>query len=403
MAKAVADVNDPDEKQGGFASGNGDITGFSHMHDSGTGGSPSLGNFPLFPQTGCPGDIVDNCFFTKTDRASQRINGTIEAHPGYFAVSLNTSIHTEMTVTNHTALYRLTFPTNSTTPYQNQMALPYSPLILFDLTDLPDSRINGSMGVDGSTGRISGSGTFVPSFGLGTYDLHFCADFSGANIRETGVFMNNRAGSQPKNLRITPNGNSPPVPAGAWTQFQAPTNNQILARVGVSYISVAQACSNAESEIPDFDFDKALKSAEDVWREKLGVIQVDATGVSDELQTVFWSGVYRTMISPQDYTGENPLWESSEPYYDSFYCIWDSFRSIHPLLTLLDPESQTLMIRSLIDTYRHEGKSIGPLDRHILISFRSSSRLPNVALQGIYTGWIKRRYCARGLLPEEYN
>ena len=359
MAKAVADVNDPDEKQGGFASGNSDITGFSHMHDSGTGGSPSLGNFPLFPQTGCPGDIVDNCFFTKTDRASRRINGTVEAHPGYFAVSLNTSIHTEMTVTNHTALYRLTFPTNSTTPCQNQTVLPYSPLILFDLTDLPDSRINGSMGVDASSGRISGSGTFVPSFGLGTYDLHFCADFSGATIRDTGVFMNNRAGSQPKNVSITPNGNSPPVPAGAWTQFQAPANNQILARVGVSFMSIAQACSNAESEIPDFDFNKVLNSAEDVWREKLGVIQVDATGVSDDLQTVFWSGAYRAMISPQDYTGENPLWESSEPYYDSYYCIWDSFRSIHPLLTLLDPESQTLMVRSLIDTYRHEGRFIG--------------------------------------------
>ena len=356
MAKAVADVNDPDEKQGGFASGDSDITGFSHMHDSGTGGSPSLGNFPLFPQTGCPGDIVNNCFFTKTDRASRRINGTVEAHPGYFAVSLNTSIHTEMTVTNHTALYRLTFPADSTSPCEKETALPYSPLLLFDLTDLPESRINGSIGVDASTGRISGSGTFAPSFGLGNYDLHFCADFSGATIRDTGVFMNNRAGSQPKNISITPNGNSPPVPAGAWTQFLAPANNQILARVGVSFISVAQACSNAESEIPDFDFDKVLKSAEDVWREKLGVIEVDAKGVSDELQTVFWSGAYRAMISPQDYTGENPLWKSTEPYYDSYYCIWDSFRSIHPLLTLLDPNSQTLMVRSLIDTYRHEGK-----------------------------------------------
>lgn len=75
----------------------------------------------------------------------------------------------------------------------------------------------------------------------------------------------------------------------------------------------------------------------------------------DDLQTIFWSGVYRAMISPQDYTGENPLWESDEPYYDSYYCIWDSFRSIHPFLTLVDPHSQTLMIRSLIDIYRHEG------------------------------------------------
>lgn len=262
-----------------------------------------------------------------------------------------------MTVTNHTALYRVTFPTNSSTSYGNQTALPYSPLILFDLTDLPESRINGSIEVDGTTGRIVGNGTFNPSFGLGTYDLHFCADFSGADIRDTGVFMNNRAGSQPKSAKIRPNGNTPLIPAGAWTQFRAPSNNQILVRVGVSFMNVAQACHNAETEIPDFGFEKVLTAAQDVWREKLSAIKVDATGVSDELQTVFWSGAYRAMISPQDYTGENPLWVSDEPYYDSYYCIWDSFRSIHPLLTLLDPHSQTRMVRSLIDIYRFEGAS----------------------------------------------
>jgi putative alpha-1,2-mannosidase len=319
--------------------------------------SPSLGNFPIFPQFGCPEDNVDNCFFTKTSRASQRINGTVEAHPGYFALSLNTSIHAEMTVTNYTALYRLTFLSNSTTSAQNQTALPYSPLILVDLTDLPDSRTNGSIEVDGNTGRIVGNGTFRPSFGIGSYDLHFCADFSGATVRETGVFINNRAGIEPKSLRVVPDGiNSPPLPAGAWTRFQAPANNQILVRVGVSFISVARACQNAENEILDFEFDNVRTAAEDVWRQKLGVINIDATGVSGGLQTIFWSGVYRAMISPQDYTGENPLWQSSEPYYDSYYCIWDSFRSTHPLITFLDPESQTRMIRSLIDIYRHEGK-----------------------------------------------
>lgn len=357
MAKAVADVNNPEEKQGGFASDDSDITGFSHMHDSGTGGSPSLGNFPIFPQTGCPEDILDNCLFTKTARASQRKYGSVEAHPGYFSVSLNTSIHTEMTTTNHTALYRMTFPTNTTSNITGK-SLPYSPIILVDLTDLPDSRSEGCIQVDGKTGRITGNGTFNPSFGQATshYTLHFCADFSGANIRDTGIFVNNRAGSEPKNISVTPDGiESPPLPVGAWTQFHPPADNQILARVGVSFISVDQACHSAETEIPDFGFEKVRSAAEDAWREKLSVISVDNTGVSDLLQTVFWSGAYRAMISPQDYTGENYLWESDEPYYDSYYCIWDSFRSIHPLLTLLDPWSNTLMVRSLIDIYRHEG------------------------------------------------
>lgn len=268
---------------------------------------------------------------------------------------METKIKAEMTVTNHTALYRFTFPE---TPVESNATL--SPLILADLSDLPDSRINGSINVDGDTGRISGTGSFVPSFGIGSYVLHFCADFSGAEIRDTGVFMNNRAGSEPKNLSVTPDGinNSPEIlPAGAWTRFNAPTkDNQILARVGVSFISVDQACSNAEKEIPEFDFDAVHTAAKDAWTDHLSSISVTpGAGVNSSFQTIFWSGIYRASLSPQDYTGENPLWESDEPYYDSYYCIWDSFRSIHTLITLTDPVSQARMIRSLIDIYRHEG------------------------------------------------
>jgi predicted alpha-1,2-mannosidase len=386
MAKAVADTNGG-ELQGGYASDDSNITGFSHMHDSGTGGvswffflrfvpafqwdslfdfpalskydvliksyeqSPSLGNFPIFAQSGCPDDELNDCLFTKTDRATPRINSSVEATPGYFALNLTSNVRAEMTVTNHTALYRFTFPE---TPAERNATL--SPLILADLSDLPDSRINGSVYVDEDTGRISGTGTFSPSFGIGSYTLHFCADFSGGEIRDTGVFMNNRAGSQPKNLTVVQDGinNSPAIlPAGAWTRFHAST--EILARVGVSFISVDQACSNAEREIPDFDFDGVHTAARQAWTDNLGVVSVKPGGVNESLQTVFWSGLYRAALSPQDYTGENPLWESDEPYYDSYYCIWDSFRSIHSLITLVDPISQACMIRSLIEIYRQEG------------------------------------------------
>ncbi|KAH8586221.1 glycoside hydrolase family 92 protein [Bisporella sp. PMI_857] len=378
-AKSVADVNDPDEKQGGFASGDSEITGFSHTHDSGTGGAPSLGNFPFFPQTGCPGGDINNCFFTKVNRASRRLNNSVKATPGYFSVSLNTSIQVEMTTTEHASVYRITFPRSQTSLVSNDSsALPYNPLILFDLTDLPESRINGSIQVSKGThrgGRFQGNSTFKPSFGLGTYNYNgsfkwdvawFCADVYGANIKDHGVFMNNRAGVWPQNvpISIVPNGNTPLIPAGAWIQYEPPNlNDQIFIRVAVSFYSASRACELVEDEIKGLDgskpnnvFFNTQKVAEDTWREKLSVIKLDTTGVSDELTTVFWSGTYRAMLSPQDNTGQNPLWESDEPYYDSYYCIWDSFRSIHPLLTLLDPHSQTRMIRSLIDIYKHEGK-----------------------------------------------
>ena len=257
---------------------------------------------------------MNNCYFSKELRASKRVNGSVEARAGYFSVALNTSVKAEMTATNHTALYRFTFPTdgsptkkpadgsaNDTKPEP----LPYSPLILADLTDLQDSRSDGSIAVDPDTGRITGNGTFKPSFGIGTYDLHFCADFQGAEIRDTGVFQGIRAGSQFKSLRtFEDNVNRPPLPGGAWVRFRAPESNQILVRVGLSFFSTSQACQNAEREIPGFDFEATRAEAEDAWREKLGSISVDNTGVDKSLQRLFWSGVYRSFISPQDYTGK---------------------------------------------------------------------------------------------------
>jgi putative alpha-1,2-mannosidase len=223
-----------------------------------------------------------------------------------------------MTVSNKTALYRFTFPAEPVPmkggPTTGNSSIPNEPLILADLSDLADTRSKGSVSVDPDSGRITGSGTFNPSFGQGTYTAYFCADFNGASIKETGIFQNTRASSDFKELATeTSTIDGPPIPAGAFVQFKLPANNQILARVGVSFVSTAQACNNAETEIPNFDFNRTLATAEDAWRQKLGVVELDVTGVNNSTQTNFWSGMYRALISPQDYTGENPLWKSSEP------------------------------------------------------------------------------------------
>jgi putative alpha-1,2-mannosidase len=120
-------------------------------------------------------------------------------------------------------------------------------------------------------------------------------------------------------------------------------------------MSTEQACAHAESEIRHFDFNAIRQQAVDKWTEKMRPIRVSRTNIDASVLTNFYSGIYRTMINPQNYTGENPLWQSSEPYFDSFYCLWDSFRSQIPFLTILDPSSVIQMVRSLIDTQRHLG------------------------------------------------
>lgn len=344
------------------ASNGSPVTGFSHMHDSGTGGASSLANFPVFVHPGCKDDDVNGCVFPKSQRSVGVVEGSVSARPGYFTIGLESGVKAEITASNHTALYKFTFFGNATG--DAAVDAPLSPLVFVDLTDLPNTRKNGTAAVDADTGRMTGTGVFNPSFGFGTYALHFCADVQGGSIRDTGVFINTRAASDPKNVTVQEDNNSPPLPAGTYTWFkEVQKGDELTVRVGLSFISSEKACKNAEAEIPEFSFEDTLATAEKAWKNKFSVIDISTNTTSnstgpvsmDDLQTIFWSGVYRAMISPQDYTGENPLWDSDEPYYDSYYCIWDSFRSIHPFITLADPHSQTLMIRSLIDTYRHEG------------------------------------------------
>ncbi|KAI0085290.1 family 92 glycosyl hydrolase, partial [Irpex rosettiformis] len=112
---------------------------------------------------------------------------------------------------------------------------------------------------------------------------------------------------------------------------------------------------NAESEIPTFDFDGVRKAAFDEWNELLGRIQVKTTNVKPDIVELFYSSVYRTHISPADYTNENPLWISTEPYYDSFYCNWDTFRTLYPLMSLHDPVNFARIVRGMINIQQHEG------------------------------------------------
>ncbi|KAJ5752558.1 hypothetical protein N7520_009475 [Penicillium odoratum] len=349
LAKPVADVDG--QNTGGFSTDGSNVTGFSHMHDSGTGGNPSMGQFPLFPQY-CADNVLDNCKFPKAARAAHYVNDSVNARPGYFSLELVSRIAAEMTAARRTALYRFTFPESKT---QNGSVL--DPLIGLDLTDLWDSRQNATISVDSESGRIKGNGTFLPSFGAGSYQAYFCADFAGARLRDSGIWVNDRAGSEPKELFVTRGFNNFYLQAGGFLRFERPDDGVVTARVGVSFVSTDQACSNAEMEIPDplNDFERLQSTAEDAWKEKLSPIRVTPGGVSDDMLSAFWSGIYRTMLSPQDMTGENPLWESDEPYFDSFYCLWDAFRAQHPFLTVLDPKAQSLMVRSLLDTFKHEG------------------------------------------------
>jgi putative alpha-1,2-mannosidase len=312
MAKPGADTDSP-SNQGGFVADGSNVTGFSNLHDSGTGGSPSLGNFALFPYPSCPGDDINRCKYHKRSRKIPYDPNSIQSTPGYFGLNLSNGVGVDMTATHHTSLFRFKFPTSG---QDNSTGYP---LILLDLTDLSDSRQdNGTISVD-SNGRMTGGARFLPSFGSGSYRAYFCADFTGGQIHDTGIFVDTRASTAVQNLTISRSINGYPLPGGAFIRFEPNPVGPVLARVGLSFIDEARACQNAQNEISDFDFDGVKAAAEAKWREKVSNVIVDDSGANSSFSKIFYSGMYRTMISPQDYSNENPLWTSTEPYFDSLY------------------------------------------------------------------------------------
>ncbi|KAJ3490419.1 hypothetical protein NLI96_g1434 [Meripilus lineatus] len=318
MVKVGMDTDSPGNHAGYDGDPTFNVTGFSQLHDDGTGGAVPLSLFKLWAFPSCGKfDTFEECPTSIDGRKTLRkvlTNGLPDdtAEPGYFASNLRSSTDPVMTL-------------------------------------------------DPATGRVSGGASFAASFGPGRFRAFTCVDFKGDGFelgqpRESGAWLGDFPVKQTVNLQQLYFGFRDEL--GALLTFRpAPVNGStvILARVGVSFISAEQACSNAEEEIPDFGFDKVRTSAKAQWNDLLGRIQVDTTNVDPEIVQLFYSSIYRTHISPADYTGENPKWNSTEPYYDSFYCNWDTYRTLYSFMSLHDPVNFARIVRGMINIQQHEG------------------------------------------------
>ena len=124
---------------------------------------------------------------------------------------------------------------------------------------------------------------------------------------------------------------------GAVFTFQART---VVSRVGVSFISEEQACQNVESQIPHGTSLETLESKmRSLWNEEiLSKVTTSDTANTTALQLLYTS-LYHMSLLPTNKTGENPLWESSEPYYDDIFTLWDTVSLDSTLLPSLNLRS----------------------------------------------------------------
>lgn len=151
---------------------------------------------------------------------------------------------------------------------------------------------------------------------------------------------------------------------GYWFTFDdLQADEQIEVRMGISYVSAENARRNLEAEQADGEsFDALREAALGRWNADLGRIRVE--GGTEAQRRVFYTALYHTLIHPNllsDVNGEYPLMERSgevgvtEGERYTVFSLWDTYRNVHQLLTLVYPERQVEMVRSMIDIYREWG------------------------------------------------
>lgn len=326
------------------------FTGFAHVTLSGVG-CPEMGSLLLMPTAG---ELdVDYHNYGSTYQKEQ-------ASPGYYSVELNKyGIRCEATTTLRTSIERFTFKKGQAN-------------ILLNIGD-------------GLTNETGGS-------------IRRVSDTEIEGMRLLGTFCYNRDAVFP--IYFVMRVNKPAAKQGFWKKqppmqgveaqwdvdngkykiynhyerelagnevgyfytFDAEENEQVEVQIGVSFVSTANARENLNKEQQGFQFNKIRSEARKTWAETLNRITVE--GGSLEQKRVFYTALYHSQIHPtilQDVNGEYPMMESGgigkveKGNRYTVFSLWDTYRNLHQLETLLYPEEQEDMVRSMISMYREWG------------------------------------------------
>lgn len=324
------------------------FTGYSHVNLSGVG-CPEMGSLLLMPVTGALTVDYNEYGSAYTDET---------ARPGYYSNRLTKyGIRTEVTASPRTGLSRFIFPEGESH-------------ILLNLGE-------GLTNETGATVRIVNDTEIEGCKLLGTFcynpqavfPVYFVMKVNKAP-KQLGYWKKQRpmkveaqwdeyAGKYKlyTNYRREMSGDD----IGVWFTYDTKDQEPIEVKIGVSFVSIENARLNMNVEQPGFDFDRVAAEARTAWNELLSRIRVEG-GTSDE-RTVFYTALYHVLIHPsvlQDVNGEYPAMESLETRTTAgnrytVFSLWDTYRNVHPLLSLVYPERQLDMVRTMIAMYRESG------------------------------------------------
>ncbi|HEX8547831.1 MAG TPA: GH92 family glycosyl hydrolase [Cytophagaceae bacterium] len=337
------------------------MLGFSHTHLSGTG-IGDLGDVLLCPQVGRVNFVPGSYANPDTGYAFRFSHSEEKAEVGYYSVfNKDDSINIELTTTARVGMHRYTFPETdkanviidlgSTIGDVGRKNIIESQLQVVDNQTLQGYKI------------IKGWAPLRKVF----FYIQFSKPFDKYGSNESGYKQNVSF------IRNSWNG------VASSVTFSTKAGEKILAKVAISFVSIANAKLNS-SEITDWDFEKVVRESKSEWNFYLSKVEIDG---KKEQKEIFYTGLYHSMIQPNniadgngDYYGPDyQVHKSSTGNYYSTFSLWDTYRAVHPLYTILVPDRVGDMANTMIEHFKHNGYlpiwTLGGTENHCMVGNHS--------------------------------
>lgn len=349
------------------------MLGFSHTHLSGTG-IGDLGDILLCPQIGKVNFMQGSYANPDTGYAFRFSHKFEKANVGYYSV-LNTddSINIELTSSARVGLHRYTFPkTNNANVIIDLGSTIYDPkrqnTIESQLEVINNTTLQGYKIVKG----------WAPLRKVYFY-IQFSKPFIAYSAND-GLYDNN--------MKFTRHSGKGVV---ASVTFNTNANQQVLAKVAISFNSINNAKQNI-NEINNWDFDNVVKQSIDEWNSYLSKIEIEGTEAQKQ---IFYTAFYHTFIQPNNIADANGEYygpdyknhKSQTGNYYSTFSLWDTYRAVHPLYTILIPDKVGDMANSMLQHFTYNGYlpiwTLAGTENHCMIGNHSIPVLADAIIKNI--------------------
>lgn len=342
------------------------IYGFSHTHLSGTGVS-DYGDVLIMPT------LNKNTFNNKA-YATPFNHRNEKASAGYYEVTLNNNIQARFTTTQRVGIHQYHFPNNLDTVS-----------ILIDLLHRDVVLDNHLQIID----SVTVSGYRISEAWAREQYVYFVMKFNkpilASKIIKEGIINKAQV-------------------AGAYIQFKNNTQSPLLIKVGISQTSESGALLNLTSEAPHWNFNSYRQQAEEAWNKELSKIKIKSN--NQQQLTTFYTALYHCFTHPSlagdidgKYRGRDLKVHQANgftPY--TVFSLWDTYRGLHPLLSIIDQKRTVDFIQSFIQQYKESGRlpmwELSANETNCMIGFHGVSVITDAITKNIKGFNIEEAYNA---------